>query len=154
MAALLARMAGHAGRNIQTAAAQPLPKAGYYWPGGSARSLPARGKERPALIPLLFYRSMLLAADTAPIDRLCAALSERDVKLLFVNAHTVKGAARSLQFKALAHVLHEAEEVAPAGQGSAARRGEQAHGLPEHRGARVLERAHQAVFFSRASKAR
>lgn len=39
------------------------------------------------------------------------SLDEHAVKLLFVNAHTIKGAARSLQFKSLAHVIHEAEEV-------------------------------------------
>jgi cobaltochelatase CobN len=37
---------------------------------------PLRG-EGKSVVPILFYRAMLLAADTAPIDALCAALAER-----------------------------------------------------------------------------
>ncbi len=32
------------------------------------------------------------------------------LKMIFVNAHTVKGAARTLQLKSLAHILHEMED--------------------------------------------
>ena len=86
MAALLARLARHAGREADAATARPLPKAGYYWPGkgiveGSELHPPPacrpEGGGAPAYIPLLFYRSMLLAADAAPVDALCAALAER-----------------------------------------------------------------------------
>ena len=84
MAALLTRLARHAGGEAEAPSAWPLPKAGYYRPGrgivGAAEMeallSPFTGRGC-RLIPLLFYRSMLLAADAAPIDALCAALSER-----------------------------------------------------------------------------
>ena len=84
MAALLTRLARHAGREAEAPSARPLPKAGYYSPGrgivGAAEMeallSPFTGRGC-RLIPLLFYRSMLLAADAAPVDALCAALAER-----------------------------------------------------------------------------
>ena len=134
MAALLSRMArlaGHAGRETEPAAARPLPKAGYYWPGkgivakppftlppvgriaakqrdggGDASLIPTpdlrsdppySGKGKPAFVPLVFYRSMLLASDTAPIDALCAALTERGLAPVPVFVASLKDAG-SLAF--------------------------------------------------------
>lgn len=86
MRGLLARLSGHAGRPAQAAAARPVPKAGYYLPGrgiveasdlhASLQGRPRGAVEAP-FVPLLFYRSMLLAADADPIDALCTALAER-----------------------------------------------------------------------------
>ncbi len=39
--------------------------------------LPASGAKERKVVPIIFYRAMLLAADTAPIDALCAALRAR-----------------------------------------------------------------------------
>jgi chemotaxis protein histidine kinase CheA len=58
-----------------------------------------------------FESSWPLLKETEKIIQAHESLDEHAVKLLFVNAHTIKGAARSLQFKTLAHVIHEAEEV-------------------------------------------
>jgi cobaltochelatase CobN len=73
MAGLARRLAAlaHGAKNYETAIA--LPKAGYYAP--AAVSSVAHGGL--GTIPLLFYRSMLLANDVAPIDALAAALAEK-----------------------------------------------------------------------------
>ncbi|MCS4244809.1 cobaltochelatase CobN [Rhizobium sp. BIGb0125] len=58
----------------------PLPKAGFYRPGEGfvdlERALDGFTPDAPVL-PMLFYRSMLLAADIAPVDALFAALERR-----------------------------------------------------------------------------
>lgn len=59
---------------------EPLPKAGFYRPGEGfvdlAQALHGFAQQAP-LLPIIFYRSMLLAADSAPIDALFEALRER-----------------------------------------------------------------------------
>ncbi|MGA0563566.1 cobaltochelatase subunit CobN [Ancylobacter sp. VNQ12] len=116
MRALLRRLAGHAGREIDAPAPQPVPLAGFYpWDGASpspnplpvgeraltvARpapsprggegrgegSSPSRSRETAPAIPIIFYRSMWLAGDTAPVDALCASLAARGLapKPIFV----------------------------------------------------------------------
>lgn len=76
MRALVRRLAGHAGRDIVSTDAKPLPKVGFYDPttGHAADRAPVASPEAP-VVPILFYRSMLLAADIAPIDALAAALN-------------------------------------------------------------------------------
>jgi cobaltochelatase CobN len=81
--ALLERLAGR-----EMAEAKPLPKAGFYGPVERAG--------RP-VIPLLFYRSMLLAADVAPVDALVDALRARDLSPLPIFVSSLKDAA-SLAF--------------------------------------------------------
>ena len=49
-----------------------------------------RGEGEEARIPLLFYRSMLLAADAAPIDALCEALSARGLTPLPIFVASLK----------------------------------------------------------------
>jgi cobaltochelatase CobN len=60
--------------------AVPMPKAGFYQPGrgmvGVDDLLGGFAKNAPRL-PILFYRSMLLANDAAPIDALFGALAAR-----------------------------------------------------------------------------
>ncbi|MBA4777285.1 MAG: cobaltochelatase subunit CobN, partial [Rhizobiales bacterium] len=60
--------------------AEPLPKAGFYRPGRGVvdRAEACAGfLEGVPVLPILFYRSMLLAADAAPVDALFKALSQR-----------------------------------------------------------------------------
>jgi cobaltochelatase CobN len=56
-----------------------LPKLGFYRPGKGvvSQAEALSGLEGRRVLPLLFYRSLLLAADVAPIDALAAALEER-----------------------------------------------------------------------------
>jgi cobaltochelatase CobN len=78
--ALLRRLAHHAGWASAYSEPRPLPRAGAYMPGGHAvaldRLLETLPPGRPA-VPIVFYRSMLLADDVAPIDALCRALAAR-----------------------------------------------------------------------------
>ncbi len=78
--ALLRRFARHAGALLDCAEPRPLPRCGGYAPPGQAieldRLLATLPRGKP-VIPLVFYRSMLLAADVAPIDALAAALEAR-----------------------------------------------------------------------------
>ncbi|UOK69511.1 cobaltochelatase subunit CobN [Ancylobacter polymorphus] len=113
MAALLRLLATYAGRAMPPpSAAQNLPLAGFYaWGGASPSPNPLTGGERAlagfpppfsspspprgegrgegasaAAIPIIFYRSMALAGDTAPVEALCAALIARglDPRPIFV----------------------------------------------------------------------
>jgi cobaltochelatase CobN len=78
--ALLRRLARHAGAALDCAAPQVVPRTGGYTPEEQAvdldRLLSTLPQGRP-VIPIVFYRSMLLAADVAPIDALCEALAAR-----------------------------------------------------------------------------
>jgi cobaltochelatase CobN len=61
--------------------AEPVPLAGCYLPGRgivSAEAMRAEVAGRPA-VGLVFYRSMMLAEDCAPVDALCAALAYRQI---------------------------------------------------------------------------
>ncbi|MGD9502077.1 MAG: cobaltochelatase subunit CobN, partial [Methyloceanibacter sp.] len=78
--ALLRRLSGHAGFGAETRDAEAVPRCGGYIPGEGAVGLDAlegRLAKRRAAIPILFYRAAVLAADTAPIDALSAALDAR-----------------------------------------------------------------------------
>jgi cobaltochelatase CobN len=78
--ALLRRLAHHAGAALDAPEPQPVPRLAGYLPGVGAieidRLVAAIAPDR-AVIPIIFYRALLLAADTAPIDALCAALTAR-----------------------------------------------------------------------------
>lgn len=82
MGALLRLLATYAGRAMAPPPApQNLPLAGFYAWGGASPEGPSA-----AAIPIIFYRSMALAGDTAPVDALCAALIARglDPRPIFV----------------------------------------------------------------------
>ncbi|MCG6115613.1 MAG: cobaltochelatase subunit CobN [Mesorhizobium sp.] len=82
MAVLLARMARLAGKAIKAPQAQKVPKAGFWLPDRGMCDLEAVLAARPEgapCVPILFYRSMLLAADIAPIEALCGELAARGV---------------------------------------------------------------------------
>ena len=78
--ALLRRLAQHAGASIDVPEPKPLSRNAGYLPGEGAvdldRLIESLAAGQP-VIPLIFYRSMLLAADTKPVDALCAALKAR-----------------------------------------------------------------------------
>lgn len=78
--ALLRRLARHAGYALDLVPPQRLPRMGGYRPGIGAVPFEALASTLPAdsvTVPIVFYRATLLAADTAPIDALCAALQAR-----------------------------------------------------------------------------
>ena len=94
MAALLRRLAAHAGAagETQSAGPQPLPRFGVYdlqrGPVGldALAAVPAGA----AVVPILFYRSMLLAGDAAPIEALAAALRRRGVHAVPIFVPSLK----------------------------------------------------------------
>src|SRR5215468_8899664 len=80
MRALLRQLARHAGAPLAKIEPKPIPRASGYLPGAGAvdldRLAATTAPDKP-VVPIVFYRSMLLASDTAPIDALCVALRER-----------------------------------------------------------------------------
>ncbi|AMX93462.1 cobaltochelatase subunit CobN [Mesorhizobium sp. M7A.F.Ca.CA.002.10.1.1] len=84
MSALVRRLAGLAGQDAEVIGPVVVPKAGFYVPGCGVVEKPdlsnagAYNVNAP-IIPILFYRSMLLAADVAPIDALVEALRQRGI---------------------------------------------------------------------------
>ena len=78
--ALLRRLARHAGARLDAPEPQPLPRLAGYLPGIGAVDLEQLAASLPAgrpVIPVIFYRALLLAADTAAIDALYEALAGR-----------------------------------------------------------------------------
>jgi cobaltochelatase CobN len=77
---LLRRLAGHAGFALERPEPRSVPRLSGYLPHPGAIDLDALiaglAPERP-VVPIIFYRAALLAADTAPIDALCEALEAR-----------------------------------------------------------------------------
>lgn len=84
MAHLATRMVGLVqGKAADLADAVSVPKAGFYHPGhGVCETADTLLDAMPgaAIVPILFYRSMLLASDVAPIDTLFAALQNRNIQ--------------------------------------------------------------------------
>ena len=74
--ALLRRLARHAGSNLKVSAPQVVPRFAGYLPREGAVDVERFVPVAPT-IPIIFYRAMLLAADTAPVDALCEALTAR-----------------------------------------------------------------------------
>src|SRR5262252_6667886 len=73
MRALLRWLARHAGAHLQISEPKPVPRTGGYQPGLGFVDLDTLAADLgagKAVVPIIFYRSMLLAADTAPIDAL------------------------------------------------------------------------------------
>src|ERR1700719_4985327 len=77
---LLRRLGRHAGADLDFAERAPLPRLTGYLPGEGAididRLAASLTPGRP-VVPIIFYRALLLASDTAAIDALCEALSAR-----------------------------------------------------------------------------
>src|SRR4029077_17727686 len=89
--ALLRRLARHAGGALQAPGPAAVPRFAGYLPGEGAVAV-ERLIETPAsdrrVVPIIFYRAMLLAGDTAPVDALSAALVARGLAAapLFVTS--------------------------------------------------------------------
>ncbi len=110
MRGLLRRLARHAGSDIDAEPAQPLAKVGFYDPRYGVASLGQLIAAQPqgsAVVPILFYRSMLLAADVAPIDALCSALATRGIFPLPIFVSSLKDP------EAIAFVEKAAQDVGP-----------------------------------------
>src|SRR5215831_5984768 len=78
--ALLRRLARHAGAELELHQPRPVPRTAGYLPGiGPVEINRLVGSLMPGqpVAPIVFYRALLLAADLAPIDALCAALAAR-----------------------------------------------------------------------------
>jgi cobaltochelatase CobN len=89
--ALLRRLAHHAGHDLALCEPQPVPRLAGYLPGEGAVDLDrlmASLKAGHPVVPIVFYRALLLADDTAPVDALCAALAARGLApaALFVTS--------------------------------------------------------------------
>ncbi|WP_274424620.1 cobaltochelatase subunit CobN [Chelativorans sp. YIM 93263] len=107
----MARLAGH---EVEAGEPRPLERAGYYAPGKGvvdlehftalqgqaahagaslasiARAADADGPSHRPVVPIIFYRSMLLASDVAPIDALTKALEERGILAVPVFVATLR----------------------------------------------------------------
>ncbi len=78
--ALLRRLGRYAGLDLEACKPKPVPRLAGYLPGQGAVDLDrlhSTLEPGKPVVPIIFYRAMLLAADTAPIDALCAALTQR-----------------------------------------------------------------------------
>jgi cobaltochelatase CobN len=78
--ALLRRLARYAGSELKAHEPTCVPRLAGYLPGEGAVDLDRLAASlgpRSPVVPIIFYRALLLAADTAPIDALCAALAAR-----------------------------------------------------------------------------
>jgi cobaltochelatase CobN len=88
---LLRRLARHAGVSLEAPAPRPVPALAGYIRGQGAVDLEylvAHLVAGAPVVPIVFYRAQLLAADTAPIDALCEALAARGLApaTLFVTS--------------------------------------------------------------------
>ena len=115
MKALVARLAGLAGTETKADAPVSVPKAGFYDPARGILSdiegFSAGNESDPSpipLIPILFYRSMLLAADVAPIDALVEALRAKGLRPAPIFVSSLKDKA------SLAFVEQSLAELHPA----------------------------------------
>ncbi|QKD03276.1 cobaltochelatase subunit CobN [Mesorhizobium loti] len=95
MSALVQRLAGLAGGEATVSAPVAVPKAGFYEPGRGVverLDLSNAGVDNinARVIPILFYRSMLLAADVAPIDALFEALRQRGIAPIPIFVSSLK----------------------------------------------------------------
>ncbi len=77
--ALLRKLAGYAGVALEAPAPRRVPRAGAWWPGEGEVELARQMDAARPVVPVLFYRAMLLAEDTAPVAALCGALEARGI---------------------------------------------------------------------------
>src|SRR5712671_1019269 len=109
--ALLRRLGRHAGAELDLAEPAPLPRLAGYLPDVGAidvEQLAASLAPGRPVVPVIFYRALLLAGDTAAIDALCEALSARGLA-------PAPLAITSLKEAAAAAFIHDAlERLRPA----------------------------------------
>jgi cobaltochelatase CobN len=92
MRAALLQLARIGGRDVAAPAARPLPRVGIHVPGEGVRDLDATTPTARPLVAVLFYRSMLLANDHAPVDALAAALAAEGLAALPVFVPSLRDA--------------------------------------------------------------
>ncbi len=97
MTALMQRLARLAGSDVAAAEPVAVPKAGFYEPGRGVVGMLDFVNVGAPIIPILFYRSMLLAADVAPIDALFEALRQHGIVPVPIFVSSLKDAT-SLAF--------------------------------------------------------
>ncbi|HKP22219.1 MAG TPA: cobaltochelatase subunit CobN [Dongiaceae bacterium] len=81
------------GRDTEWQESRPLLRAGLYWPGKSVLSiddLRAEWKDGAPVAGIVFYRALVQAGQTAPVDVLIAALQERGLNPLPIYAAGLK----------------------------------------------------------------
>jgi cobaltochelatase CobN len=96
------------GRDADWQEPRPLLRAGLYWPGKSVLSLDdlrAEWKEAAPVAGIVFYRALVQAGQTAPIEALIAALQERGLNPLPIYAAGLKEQAAA---DLIAHYYAEA----------------------------------------------
>ncbi|MCR4269362.1 cobaltochelatase subunit CobN, partial [Nitratireductor sp. ZSWI3] len=127
MRILLRRLARLAGRAGEAAEPKTLARAGYYAPGHGVVTrdffMPEQGEARPA-VPILFYRSMLLADDVAPIDALCAALGEHGIRAVPIFVSSLREEVSAGLVRAAAELLQPAALITATAFSSGAEPGE------------------------------
>src|SRR5271169_3255374 len=99
---LLRRLARQAGADLELREPKPLPRLAGYVPGKGAvdlEQLMASLDPGKPVVPVIFYRAMLLASDTAPIDLLCEAIAARGLApaALVITSLKDRAAAAFLQ---------------------------------------------------------
>jgi len=122
--ALLRRLARHAGGALQAPGPAAVPRFAGYLPGKGAvaveRLVETPASDRP-VVPIIFYRAMLLAGDTAPVDALSAAFAAGGLAAapLFVTSlkdrdatEFLRGALRQLSPAAIVTMTGFAASVA------------------------------------------
>jgi cobaltochelatase CobN len=102
MQALLRRLARHAGVDFEAPQPRPVPRTAGYLPGVGPVDLDRLAASLPPgrpVVPIVFYRAALLAADLAPIEALCTALAARGLAAapLVVPSLKDEGAAQFLR---------------------------------------------------------
>src|SRR5215475_7257041 len=112
--ALLRRLARHAGLDLDSAGPTPLPRLAGYVPDrgavGIERLVLSLAPGRP-VVPIIFYRALLLAADTAAVDALCEALSARGLAPAPLAITSLKEAAAAAFIRDALERLHPAVVV-------------------------------------------
>lgn len=99
MRALLRHLAGFAGIKLDVPAPQSMPRTAGYLPGKGVIAfdeLEAALLPGKPVVPILFYRAAMLAADTAPIDAFCEQLAARGLAAAPLYVPSLKDAEASV----------------------------------------------------------
>ena len=80
---------------------QPIPKAGYYWPNFEGNEREIAGKiflewqlDKP-IVPIIFYRALVQAGNTAPINALIKQLKSSSLNPLPIFVSSLRDIASS-----------------------------------------------------------
>ncbi|MER2534683.1 MAG: cobaltochelatase subunit CobN [Rhizobiaceae bacterium] len=90
MKVLARRLAALAAGRLPDGQARMVAKAGFYEPGRGIVDQPPAAPRQEPLVALLFYRSMLLAADVDPIDALTQSLREKGMAVVPIFVASLK----------------------------------------------------------------